>query len=841
MVRGSRRGAGFKGVVLLFSLCFAGLLYAAPDADNPATMHWAPSRSYHVENYKLKLHFDQARREVFGDEVVTIRPFAVHFDRFCINNEDMTIESVALVQAHGAPEALAHSADGDCLWIGLKRAYGPSDSLNVRIVYHGIPHAGLYFVNPGKDDPGVPPQIYTQGEPEYNHHWFPCWDYPNDMATSETITTVPEGQIVVSNGTLESVKHAGGQVTYDWVEHVPHSAYLLSLAIGPWKQLHDSYDGKPVDYFVDRSVDDATALRTFHLTPDMIGFFSRATGVEYPYEKYDQVTVHDFIFGGQEDVSATILADGFLHDARAEADYPSTIVVAHELGQHWFGDYVQGRDWADIWLNEGFATYLTALYTQYHENNDAYRYEIYRDQNAALRADATENDRPIVYRKYVDPMDMLESITHEKGASVLDMLRYVLDGEGAMTAPASQNETMFRALNHYLTTHRAQATDTSDLISSIRSSTGRELSWFFYEWVFKGGHPDYRVSASYDPAHKMEIVKVAQAQEVNANTPVFDMPIHLAFFGDGKQQVDKQVRDDALTQEFDIPLAFRPRWVDFDPDDVLYKTVVFPKSDEELSAQALHDPYMMSRLWAVQQLGEHAKADKNCCVQAIANVLDGDAFYGVRIAAASSLGQSHTAQARQALLSASNQDNSQVRAAVVKALGNYLDDPVVQKALLKALRADPSYAVQAAAAEQLGHSDSPQAFDALRTALASARNSNVTTGILNGLATMKTPQAMHLILAYAKPGPPKRIRLVALTHLQTLKDALPPDDMRTIGQLVGDAIDDPFLEIHEIGVQLAGVFRLKQFRPEVERDAKSAVIMDDRIVAQHVLDGLDKT
>ncbi len=803
-------------------------------------MRWAPSRSYHVENYKLTLHFAQSKREVFGDEVVTLRPFETNFNQFCLNSEDLAIESVALFKKGGPSEALTHRSDDRCLWITLGHAYSPADSLDIRIVYHGYPKAGLYFVNPGKDDPSVPPQIYTQGEPEFNHHWFPCWDYPNDLATSETITTVPEGQVVVSNGTLVSVKHAAGQVTYDWVEHVPHSAYLLSLAIGPWKKLSDSYKGKPVDYYVDKGVDDATALRTFHLTPDMIGFFSRAAGVEYPFEKYDQVAVHDFIFGGQENVSATTLLDETLHDARAEADYPSTILVAHELGQHWFGDYVQGRDWANIWLNEGFATYLTALYTQYHTGNDAYRYEIYDDQNEALKAEAGENNRPIVYRKYADPMDMLEQITHAKGASVLEMMRYVLDGEDAMTAAASQNETLFQALNYYLTTHYAKTADTADLLSSIWTRTGQDLSWFFYEWVYKGGHPDYRVTASYDPERKVEVVKVAQTQEMNANTPIFDMPIHLAFFGDKNQKLDKQVRDNAANQEFDIPLDFDPKWVDFDPNDIIYKTVAFPKTNDELGAQAQHDPYMMSRLWATKQLGEHAKTDKNCCIQALTNVLNGDAFYGVRVVAAFSLGQSKSDQAQQALLSALNQGNSHVRTAAISAMGDFLSVPAVLDALVKAIQVDPSYAVQAAAAEQLGHSASPNTLDVLRSALASARDRYVAIGILNGLVAMKNPPATHIVFAYAKPGPPKRIRLVALMRLPALKDTLQPADVHALSDLVGDALNDSFLEIHEAGVHLVGVFKLKQFRSVVERDASNAVIMGDRADAQHVLEQLDK-
>ncbi|HEX5354324.1 MAG TPA: M1 family metallopeptidase [Rhodanobacteraceae bacterium] len=826
--------------MLLIALVSTGMAHAAQESDNPATMHWAPSRSYHVENYKLTLHFNQSKREVFGDELVTIRPFEANFDRFCLNSEELTIESVELVKAGGTSEALLHSTDGRCLWITLRHAYGPADSLDIRIVYHGYPSAGLYFVNPGKDDPGVPPQIYTQGEPEFNHHWFPCWDYPNDMATSETITTVPEGQVVVSNGTLVSVKHAAGQVTYDWVEHIPHSVYLVSLAIGPWKKLSNSYKGKPVDYFVDKRVDDAVALRTFGLTPDMIGFFSRATGVEYPFEKYDQVAVHDFIFGGQENVSATTLADETLHDAVAEADYPSTILVAHELGQHWFGDYVQGRDWANIWLNEGFATYLTALYTQYHEGNDAYRYEIYQDQNVALQAEAAENNRPIVYRKYADPLDMFEGITHQKGASVLEMMRYVLDGEGAMTAPASQNETLFQALNYYLTTHHAQTTDSADLASSIRIRTGQDLSWFFYEWVYKGGHPDYRVTASYNPKRRVEVVKVAQTQEVNANTPIFDMPIHLAFFDDKNQKVDKQVRDNAANQEFDVPLAFAPKWVDFDPNDIIFKTTVFTKSNDELSAQAQNDPYMMSRLWATEQLGERLKTDKDCCIQTLANVLNNDAFYGVRVEAASSLGQSKSDQAKQALLSALNQSNSQVRAAAISAMTNFLNDQTILDALVRAIQADPSYAVQAAAAEQLGHSAGRNALDVLRSALAGAKDQHVTIGVLKGLAAMKNPQAAHIVFTYARPGPPKRIRLVALTLLPALKDMLQPADVRGLGDVVGAALGDSFLQVHEAGIHLVDVFKLKRFRAAVERDARSAVILDDRVDAQHVLEHMDK-
>jgi aminopeptidase N len=830
--------AGRKSAALIVALAFSCLAAAGDESDDPGRMHWTPSRTYHVENYKLRLRFSQSRSEVFGDELVTMRPFESGFDSFCINSTELTIDSVTLVVAANAPEALAHTTDDHCLWIRLDHPYGPSDSLNVRIVYHGHPRIGLFFVSPGSNDPNAPREIYTQGEPEFNHYWFPCWDHPNDMSTSETITTVPDGQVVVSNGKLVSVKRAAGQVTYDWVEGIPHSSYLLSLAIGPWAKTSDSYEGKPVDYYVPRGVDRAETERLFHLTPDMIGFFSRATGVDYPFEKYDQVAVRDFIFGGQENVSATTLTDEALHDAQAEIDDPTTTLVAHELGQHWFGDYAQGRDWANIWLNEGFATYMTALYTQYHDSNDAYRYEIFNDQNAALQVEASRAPRPLVDRNYVDPLDMLEEITHDKGASVLDMMRYVVDGDAAMHSPASQNETLFQALNYYLTTHAAQTADSTELLRSIWTKTGNELGWFFYEWVFKGGHPDYRVSATYDPGRKVEVVRIAQTQQVNANTPVFDMPIPLAFFGDAGQRVETRVRDYVAEQEFTIPLPFAPSWVDFDPDDIIYKTVVFEKTDDELSSEAQGDPHMMSRLWAVQQLGDKLRTDQSCCVPALNNILQRDSFYAVRIQAAVSLGAGKSERAKQALLRAMSQPDSRVRAAAVSATDNFLGDRALIDTLIKALHDDPSYAVQAAAAVQLGRSGDASAFNALRSESESELQEIVAMGILDALAESKNPQAAEILLRHAKPGTPERVREHALADLPKLKGALQRFDARALASSVGDALNDRYLPVHEVAVHLVDVFRLTQFTPVIALDARRAVIMDDRNDARHILKDL---
>ncbi|HTV58376.1 MAG TPA: M1 family aminopeptidase [Verrucomicrobiae bacterium] len=834
------RRIALPAALFLLALAFSAPARAASSDThtfgNPDLWQWPPTRAYHVENYKLKLHFDEPHGEIFGDELVTLRPFAAHFRKFYFDCSGLNIDSVSLQSPSAAPLSLSFSLEDPRLWITLDRDYDPSAALQLRIVYHGFPRTGLFFVNPDSSYPRRPREIWTQGEPEFNHFWFPCWDYPNDMATSETITTVPLGQSVVSNGKLLSVTRSSGQVSYDWMESVPHSSYLVSLAVGPWRKFSDMYHGKPVEYFVPDYVDEATARRSFHLTPDMLAFFSLSTGVDYPFEKYAQTTVHNFIFGGQENVSATTLTEFTLHDQRADQDYPSTGLVSHELGQHWFGDYVQGGDWADIWLNEGFATYLSALYTQHHEGYDAYRFEIYNDQLAEQSQERNDYLRPIVDLHFAYPMQMFDSITHEKGAAVLDMLRYLLDGPQAASHPASQSEPLFQALHYYLVAHHAQTAHTSDLIQAIRRTTGQELGWFFREWVFMAGHPDYHVEADYDASSKIERVVVTQTQHIDAATPVFDMPIDLAFYGSNAQHLQIQVRDHLQRQEFDIPLDFAPQWVDFDPQGFIDKTLHFDQPLASLAAQSANDPSMMSRLWAVQQLGTAPSSDSDARVAALVRVLSTDSFYAVRAAAAASLGNLATPQSKSALLSALLQPDSRVRSAVVAALGKFPSDPAVYNAFVNALRNDPSYAVQAAAARQLGKSRLPQAFDVLQSEAAARPEVHVMQATLDGLAATGDPRAPAILLAQSQPGVPERIRLAALSDLANLAGLLPRDRSPELIQVVQSALHDPFLPVRETGEQIAGAFALVQFRPYVQSQADSAPTADERDTARQILE-----
>ncbi|HZT74412.1 MAG TPA: M1 family metallopeptidase [Terriglobales bacterium] len=729
---------------------------------------WPPSRAYHVRRYKIALRVDEPKREIFGDETVTLTPFPPGLAKFYLDSSGLVIDRVALEPAN-AP--LRFQLAAGQLWITLDRRYLPGEAIRVRIRYHGRPRAGLTFVTPDARHPRRPLEVWSYGWPENNHYWFPCWDYPNDKAASETIVTVPADQSVVSNGRLAGITRHGGEVTYDWIESVPHSAYLVSIAIGRWQRYAQSFAGKPVAYYVPPGTSRATALRSFGFTPDMLAFYSRVFGVAYPYAGYAQTAAHDF-GGGLENIAATTLTDATLHDARAEPEYSSVPLVAHELAHQWFGDLVTERGWDSAWLSEGFATFAAALYAGHHLGPEAYRYQIWRDQQAARAEDETRYRRPMVDHHYLLPWQMLDRTTYEKGAVVLDMMRAVLDG-GAAPAAASPQEPFFRVLKAYLEQYRAQNVGTHDLMEVIRDVTGQNLDWFFHEWVFRGGYPEFAVAARYDAARSREVVTVRQRQAVDAVTPLFTMPVTLSFHGAQGQAAVKTVWVCEREQSFQVPLDFAPRWVDFDPHDAVFKSVDFPRPAAVLAAQAELDPAMMARLEAVEQLANAAPADADAARSALARVLDGDAFYGVRAAAAQSLGALGGAAARDRLIAALAQPDGRVRAAAAAALGRFAGDAAAIAALRGAFLHDSDYAVQAAAAQAWGAAAGADAFTELRTAAERGPEIHVLAGILAGLKATGDSRAAAVFTALAAAAQPDDVRQLAAGYLRPRSGATP--------------------------------------------------------------------
>src|SRR5215471_16749297 len=393
-----------------------------------ARPRYAPDRAFDVTHIRLDIALDFERRSVSGTATLRLTPIGAAQEArpLALDAVEMEILSVAVA---GSPAAFDY--DGEKL-----RARVPADGASeVAVTYRASPRRGLYFIGPDAAYPDKPLQVWSQGQDEDNRHWFPCFDVPHEKATTELIVTVPDGMIAISNGRLLERR---GQTFHFQLDEVAHSPYLVTLAAGAFAELRDQWEDVTVQYFVPPGREE-DARRALSRTPAMIGFFSKFLGVRYPYRSYAQVCVHDFIFGGMENTTATTLTVDTLHDARAHLDYPSEPLVAHELAHQWFGDLLTCRDWSEGWLNEGFATYLEELWHEHAEGTDEFDRRRAEALERYLREDSDRYRRPIVTRTWDEPLEIFDSHLYEKGALVLHMLRRRL-GDDAFRA----------ALSHYL-------------------------------------------------------------------------------------------------------------------------------------------------------------------------------------------------------------------------------------------------------------------------------------------------------------------------------------------------------------------------------------------------------
>ncbi|HVH60047.1 MAG TPA: M1 family metallopeptidase, partial [Candidatus Sulfotelmatobacter sp.] len=348
--------------VLLASL---GIFVAVSrlSADEP----YARSRSYNLEHSRIALRFDVAHKKVLGDVTHTVSILRDGTATIAFDSVGLTIENVTVNKSPAKFETT-----GEKLIVALPPAARAGEKLDVAIRYEGKPTKGMYFILPDKDYPDRPMQIWTQGESEDTRYYLPTYDYPNDRLTTETILTVPAAWLTVSNGKLISVSDAGkGLKTWEWRESVPSSTYLITVVAGEFDEVKDSWRGIPVTYYAPKGRGDRLSVN-YSRTPAMIDLFSKKLGVDYPWEKYAQVMVDDFVAGGMENSSATTNTSSSLNHPKIAAEMVTDEdgLISHELGHQWFGDLVTCKDWGDIWLNEGFATFMENVWTEAHYGKD---------------------------------------------------------------------------------------------------------------------------------------------------------------------------------------------------------------------------------------------------------------------------------------------------------------------------------------------------------------------------------------------------------------------------------------------------------------------------------------
>lgn len=708
------------------------------------------SRPYDLAKVHLKLEIDLERKRFAGSVTNHVIALAGGTTALWFDAENLAVESVA-VDGVAVPHEFANSR----LAITLLAPTAAGQALAVEIRYSGQdPKRGLWFIQPSAESPSLLPECWSQGQAEDNRHWIPTWDYPSDRATYEAEFTVKDGLTAVSNGKLLGTRPAGaGKTTWHYALDFPFATYLISLCVGDYERYADDWRGIPVEYFVQRGVGEAKARRSFGQTPDMLEFFSAKIGVPYPYPKYSQVAVQNFIAGGMENISATTQTDSTLHDEREHLDRDSQGLVAHELAHQWWGDYLTCRTWRHLWLNEGFAQYFDALYQEKVSGRDAFVLQVRNSQQGAIAADA-RSPRPLVesFWNRAERGDGNNNV-YVRGASVLHMIRQQLGDEG-----------WWRAMHHWCTKHAGQLVDSLDLEVAIEEATGRNLHWLFEQFVYLGGHPKFNVVQSFDAEKHEVVLDVKQVQDAASMVAVFRWPCVIEVVC-GEARARHVVELNAREQQIRLPAPVAPTMVAFDQGSALLKEIDFKKSAAELAFIAQGgDSDAVARLAAIEQLGAVAETEREGARAALVAVLSGRDWRELRSAAASALAKVGGSAAITALQAGTRDAESRVRRACIAGLGTLAAElgdarEGASAAVAQALQNDLSYSVQSAACETLAKVGGEAALVALRAATDFASpNDRVGGAALRARLAQKDAMAVDEIFALARaaPGAPRR-------------------------------------------------------------------------------------
>ncbi len=533
---------------------------------------------------KLEIRFDWENEKVIGKATLKLKPYFYPVDKVVLDAKNMTFEDIRFASSNNN---LKYDYDNEKLTVYLGRAYSRDENYTIVINYVATPvstggsavitsNKGLYFINAQGKDPFIPQEIWTQGETESNSKWFPTIDSPNERCTEELLVTVDKKFKTLSNGILiSSVDNKDSTRTDYWKMDKPHAPYLFMLAVGDFAVVKDDWHGKELSYWVEPAYRSA-ARAIFSHTPEMLTFFSDKFGVDFPWQKYAQIIVRNFVSGAMENTTAVVFGDYIQkHEGDLVDDLTNEKVVCHEMSHHWFGDYVTTESWANIPLNESFANYSEYLWLEHQYGKYEADMHLMEELNGYLR-EALSKKRAIVDFYYDNREDVFDAHSYNKGGCILHMLRnYVGD------------DAFFASLKKYLTDNALSDVEVPELRMAFEDVTGEDLNWFFNQWFYAAGHPVLKVKTDFDPNRQKLLVTVEQQQNPDDNFPVYRLPLKIDLYF-GKDRVRKNVVIDDRVEVFEFEAPKKPSLVDFDADKILVGEINYEKSKEEYIFQYYH-------------------------------------------------------------------------------------------------------------------------------------------------------------------------------------------------------------------------------------------------------------
>ena len=544
----------FSRSLSIVSAAFLALFISA-NAQRP---DFNPAQTYDAQHYLLNVRFDHDKRTVFGDVSVTIKPLKDGFREARFDAVGLKFESVKLDQKN-----LKYKTDGKTITVTLDRAYKSGEDITIRFKYSANPKKGVYFVDEKKLNGKLihSAQIWTQGEAEEARHWFPSFDHPSDKATTEQIITVNAPNTVIGNGELLSIaKNDNATATFHYKMSVPHTTYLVSFVVGEYERFEDKYrDITLTNYIYPNNA--ALNRNAYGKTKEMLKAFEELTGVQYPFNKYDQTMVANFAFGGMENITATTMADTEI--AFANLDFMRGSVedlVAHEIAHSWFGNNVTMKNWAELWLNEGFATFMEAAVREKLYGREEYLRKIGVDVESFMADDEVAKGRFGLFNETAGNPDKLfdrPAVTYNKGSVVVHMLREQVG-----------DTNFWKAINLYLTRHRFGSVETNDLQRVMEETSGQKLDWFFAQWVYGTSYPRLNINQRYDEPTKSLVFQIEQTQKGDLVPQAFRLPLEIQLkFPDGTGRIKtEKLEITERKQTISIPVPTKPETVTFDPN-----------------------------------------------------------------------------------------------------------------------------------------------------------------------------------------------------------------------------------------------------------------------------------
>jgi aminopeptidase N len=587
---------------ICFNLMMLVSLSASAKQMNGGDQSW--KKDYRAEatkindlvNTRLDVKFDYSKSWMYGKAWLTLHPQFYPTDSLKLDAKGMAIKEISMVK-NGKDIPLKYRYDSLNLFITLDRTYKGGENYTIYIDYisrpdeyenasyhHGGSLAinddkGLYFINPLGEEKDKPTQIWTQGETESNSVWMPTIDKPNQKSTQEISMTVPDKYVTLSNGLMiSSKKNTDGTRTDTWKLDLPFAPYLFFMGVGDYAIVKDSYEGKDVNYYVEKPYA-SVARKIFGLTPEMIGFYSKVLGVDYPWPKYDQMTARDYVSGAMENVSATLHTDALQQNERQLTDENNyEDYVAHELFHQWFGDLVTCESWSNITVNESFADFSEQLWFEHKWGKDRGDEHGFEGLQKYLQGGGYNKDLVRFY--YRDKEDVFDAVSYEKGGRILNMLRNYL-GDSAF----------FKSLNLYLTTNKFKTGEAQQLRLAFEAVTGQDLNWYWNQWYYGSGNPVLNISYVYDDAAGKASVIVEQKQ---TGDKIFKLPFAIDIYNVANKtryKVWAQNKIDTFTFNY----TKHPDLINVDGDKILLCEKTDNKTADNYIAQIKYAPLYLDR------------------------------------------------------------------------------------------------------------------------------------------------------------------------------------------------------------------------------------------------------